>query len=382
MVSQRIRLWPLIQIIRRVREDDLWANIKSLIRGQLSLLKGNVKKDDNPAPPALFQMAVGYWLSQAIYVAAKLGIADLLAEGPRSSVELAAAVGTDATSLFRVLRALAGVGVFSHTGADSFGLAPLGEGLLTGVPGSLRATIITIGEIHYRACGDLLHSVRTGSPAFNQAFGMGLFDYLRHNEDAAAAFDEGMSNLADMLSYAVLCAYDFSEIRHLMDIGGGQGTFLRNILKINSKMMGTVLDMPSTVDQAKRRRSSVSCERLVYVPGDFFTSVPDGADAHLLSGVIHDWDDERAITILTNCRKAIHRRGRLLLVEMVVPEGSANCFSKLLDLNMLVMTRGRERTQADFEHLFNAAGYRLTKIVPTLAPQSLIEGVPQQACEW
>jgi hypothetical protein len=209
---------------------------------------------------------------------------------------------------------------------------------------------------------------------------MGLFDYLQRHEGDAGAFDEGMSNLAAMLSYAVLCAYDFSGIRHIMDIGGGQGTFLRNLLKINPQLKGTVFETPSTVDQAKRRlRNSKYCERLSYVPGDFFASVPEGADAHLLCGVIHDWDDDRAITILRNCRKAIAGGGRLLLVEMVVPEGGANCFSKLLDLNMLVMTGGRERTQAEFGRLLNAAGYRLAKVVPTLAPQSLIEAFPHWA---
>ncbi len=376
MVGRRLRLWPLIRLLRRVRENSLWADIKPLLRGRLLLMKRTPKKG-NPAPPTLFQMAAGYWLSQAIYVAAKLGIADLMTEGPKSSAELAADTGTDAPSLFRVLRALAGVGVFSHTGSDYFALAPLGEGLRTGVSGSLRATLITIGEIHYQASGHLIHSVRSGSPAFNHVFGVGLFDYLRQNEGDAGAFDEGMSNLAAMLSYAVLCAYDFSGIRHIMDIGGGQGTFLRNVLKINPHLRGTVFEMPFTVDQATRRlRSSVYCERLSFVPGDFFLSVPEGADAYLLCGVIHDWDDDRAITILKNCRKAMAESGRLLLVEMVVPENGANCFSKLLDLNMMVMTGGRERTHAEFRRLLNAAGYRLTKVVPTLAPQSLIEGVP------
>jgi O-methyltransferase domain/Dimerisation domain len=376
MVGRRLRLWPLIRLLRRVRENSLWADIEPLLRGRLLLTKRTPKKG-NPAPPALFQMAAGYWLSQAIYVAAKLGIADLLTEDPKSSVELAAVTGVDAASLFRVLRALAGVGVFSHIGNDYFALAPLGEGLRTGISGSLRAMLITIGEIHYQACGNLLQSVRTGSPAFNHVFGMGLFDYLRQNEGDAGAFDDGMSNLAAMLSYAVLCAYDFSGIRHIMDIGGGQGTFLRNVLKINPHLRGTVFEMSSTVDQATRRlRSSVYCERLSFVPGDFFVSVPEGADAYLLCGVIHDWDDARAITILKNCRKAMAESGRLLLVEMVVPEHGANCFSKLLDLNMLVMTGGRERTHAEFRRLLNAAGYRLTKVVPTLAPQSIIESVP------
>jgi hypothetical protein len=238
--------------------------------------------------------------------------------------------------------------------------------------------VITLGEIHYQACGSLLHSVRTGSSGFKHVFGMDLFDYLEQEASAADAFNQGMTNLSGMLSYAVLCAYDFSKICHIMDIGGGQGTFLRNVLKFYPELKATVFDMPSTVETAKRLPSgSKDCERLSFASGDFFTSVPPGADAHLLCGVIHDWDDDRAITILRNCRNAMDGAGRLLLVEMVVPDSNATCFSKLLDLNMLVMTGGRERTKSEFGSLLDAAGYRLTKVVPTLAPQSVIEGVPK-----
>lgn len=372
-----MRLGPFIKILRRMPGDTLLAIAKSVLRERIVVKKKNPKKS-NPAPPALFQLATGYWISQAVYVAAKLGIADLLADGPLSSAELAITTGTDARSLFRVLRALAAVGVLFHTGADYFALAPLGEGLLTDVPGSLRATVITIGEIHYDACGDLLYSVHTGCPAFNHVFGMRLFEYLRSNEGDAIAFDEGMASVATQLSYAVLCAYDFSGIRHIMDIGGGQGAFLRNILQVNPKLKGTVFDMPSTVELARRLyRSRTHCPRLDFASGDFFQSLPEGADAHILSGVIHDWNDDHAIAILKNCRQVIPTDGRLLLVETVVPEGGEYCFSKLLDLNMLVMTGGRERTRDDFDRLFNAAGYRLTKIVPTFAPQSLIEAVPR-----
>jgi O-methyltransferase domain/Dimerisation domain len=377
MVTGRLRLWPLLKMLRRTGRNSWWAEVRPLLRDRLLEIRGIPKKQANPGPPALLQMAAGYWLSQAIYVTAKLGIADLLVQGPKSAAELAATTGVDAQSLFRVLRALVGAGIFSPAGTDSFALSRLGENLRTGVSGSLRAALITIGEIHYHAFGDLLQSVRTGSPAFNHVFGMGLFDYLRQNDGDASVFDAGMSDLAAMLSYAVLCVYDFSGIRHIMDIGGGQGAFLRNVLKIYPQLKCTVLEMPSVVVEAGRFVGSGDrCERLSYVPGDFFVAVPEGADAHLLCGVLHDWSDERASAILKNCRSAVAENGRLLLVEMVVPEDDANCFSKLLDLNMMVMTGGRERTQADFARLLNASGYRLSRIVPTLAPQSLIEAVP------
>jgi hypothetical protein len=341
-------------------------------------MRRSPKREENPAPPALFQMAVSYWVSQAIYVAAKLGIADFLTEGPKSSGELAAATGANAPSLFRLMRALASLGVFSLAGSDYFALSGLGEGLQSDAPGSLRAMVITLGEIHYKACGSLLHSVQTGSSGFRDVFGMDLFEYLEQEAGAADVFNQGMTNLSAMLSYAVLCAYDFSEICHIMDIGGGQGAFLRNVLKFHPELKATVFDMPSTVAKAKQLPcGSTDDEKLTFVSGDFFVSVPPGADTHLLCGVIHDWDDDRAITILRNCRKAMATNGKLLLVEMVVPEGNANCFSKLLDLNMLVMTGGRERTRHEFERLLVAAGYRLTKVVQTLAPQSVIEGVPK-----
>jgi hypothetical protein len=367
-----MRLWPLLQLLWRARRTisgtDFFPLLSNVPRGKNRLR--------NPSPPILFQMATGYWLSQAIYVAAKLGIADLVVEEPKSASKLADVTRADPASLYRVMRALAGIGVFKQTRGNYFALGPLGSSLVTEVPGSLRAAIITIGEIHYQAWGGLLDSVRTGSPAFDQVYGMGLFEHLRRNEDDAKAFDEGMSSLAELLSYAVLSAYDFSGISHLMDVGGGHGTFLRNILRANPKMNGTLFDMPSTIEIAEGRlRGDPNFERLALSAGNFFVSVPEGADAHLLSGVIHDWDDEHASQILRNCRRAAAGDGRLLLVEIVVPEGEANCFSKILDLNMLVMTGGRERTKADFARLLHVSGYQLEKVIPTLAPQSLITAV-------
>jgi len=317
-------------------------------------------------------MTTGYWVSQAIYVAAKLGIADLLKDGPRSCVALATAAGADSASLFRLMRALSSVGIFSQLGGDCFALSRLAESLQTEVHGSLRAMVITLGEIHYQACGNLLHSVQTGSPAFVNVYGTSLFDYLQQNADAADTFNHGMSNLSSMLAYAVLMAYDFTGISSIVDIGGGQGRLLERILQFNPDMRGMVFDTASTIQRAKQQSGNGRCS---YVAGDFFTSVPQGADAYLLCGVIHDWDDNRAITILRNCRQAMTRSGRLLLVDMIVPDAAAPSFSKLLDLNMLVMNGGRERTRVEFCALLSAAGYKLTRIVPTVAPQSMIEAI-------
>jgi hypothetical protein len=335
-------------------------------------------KERNPSPPVLFQMATGYWVSQAIYVAAKLGVADLLKDGPQSCVALATATGADAASLFRLMRALASVGVFSHVRRDCFALSRLAESLRTDAPASLRAMVITVGEIHYQACGNLLHSIQTGSPAFNHVFGASLFDYLQKNVDAANTFNEGMTNLSSMLVYAVLMAYDFTGISSIVDVGGGEGKLLEKIVGLNPERRGVVFDLPASIEATKQKLNDDTCgRRCSYIAGDFFESVPEGADAYLLCGVIHDWDDDRAVTILRNCRRAMAKNGRVLLVDMLVPESDASSFSKFVDLNMLVMTGGRERTKAEFCALLEAADCEVTRIIPTMAPQSVIEAVPK-----
>jgi len=376
MVARRLAPRRLRQVLRLISSQGVWTEIKQFLNPRV-LVRGLVRRaEENPSPPALFEMATAYWLSQAIYVAAKLGIADLLRNGPQSCVALATSTGSDAPSLFRLMRALSSVGIFAHLGRGHFALSRLAERLQTGVHGSLRAMVITIGEIHYQACGSLLHSVQTGSPAFNTVFGASLFDYLQENTDAADAFNQGMANVSSMLAYAVLMAYDFAGISSIVDVGGGQGKLLEKILQFNPDITGTVFDTASTIEGAQQGfGGDVRKRRCSYVVGDFFTSVPQGADAYLLCGVIHDWDDRRALRILRNCRRAMTEKGRLLIVDMVVPDTDATSFSKLLDLNMLAMTGGRERTQAEFRALLDAADYKLTRIIPTMAPQSIIEAV-------
>lgn len=375
MVAGTLSTLPPLRLLQLLGIRGTWAEIKRRFRYHWSSrTSSKARTEKTPSPPPLFEMATSYWLSQAIYVAAKLGIADLLKNGPQSCVELAASTGCDARSLFRLMRALSSVEIFSQVGTDRFALSTLAECLQTEVHGSLRSILITIGEIHYQACGALLHSVQTGSPAFHHVFGTSLFDYLRQNAAAADAFDRGMSNVSSMLAYAVLMAYDFDGISSIVDIGGGQGNLLERILWFHPQMNGTVFDTPSTVERAKqpladglwRRRGS-------YVAGDFFRAVPHGADAYLLSGVIHDWDDRQALQILKNCLKAMTKKSRVLLIDIVVPESASPSFGKLLDLNMLVMNGGRERTRSEFCTLLDAAGYKVTKVIPTMAPQSVIE---------
>ena len=376
MVARRLAPWRLRQVLRLIGSKGVWTEIKQLLSGRV-LARGLAKRTgENPSPPALFEMATAYWLSQAIYVAAKLGIADLLRDGPRSCAALATSTGSDAPSLFRLMRALSSMGVFAHLSRDRFALSRLAERLQTDVHGSLRAMVITIGEIHYQACGSLLHSVRTGSPAFNTVFGASLFDYLQRNVDAADTFNQGMANVSSMLAYAVLMAYDFGGISSIVDVGGGQGKLLEKILQFTPDITGTVFDTASTIERAKQSIGNDAWnKRCSYVIGDFFSSVPQAADAYLLCGVIHDWDEPRAVRILKNCRRAMAAKGRVLIVDMVVPDTDAMSFSKLLDLNMLAMTGGRERTKGEFHALLDAADYKLTRIIPTMAPQSIIEAV-------
>jgi SAM-dependent methyltransferase len=369
----RIALRPLLRILRGGRQSRNCAEWKALLKGRLFARRKPAKNLD-PLPPLLFQMATGYWLSQAIYVAAKLGIADILDKSPQSSVELAAATCCDSSSLFRVLRALSSAGVFAQVGADSFALTGLGNSLRSNVPGSLRAIVITIGEIHYQACGALLHTVKTGSPAFTRRFGASLFEHLQNNTQDSAAFNKGMSDLSSLLAHAVLFAYDFSEISSVVDVGGGEGQLLRRILDLYPEMTGIVFD--SSNELRSPASHSNTADRCSFASGNFFDSVPDRADAYLLCGVLHDWNDERAAVVLRNCREAMPKNGRLLIIETIVPETDSASFSKLLDINMMVMTSGRERTKSEFHMLLSRAGFRIKRITPTLAPQSIIEAVP------
>ena len=372
----RITLKPLFRVLCRTRGTQSWTELKHLLRSRLLPAQRSRTSTTGQFPPALFQMASSYWISQAIYVAAKLGIADLLKDGPLKCSEIAAIAGTDVRSLFRLMRALSSLRIFAQTENDYFSLLPLGENLRADVPGSLKAIIITLGEIHYQACGALLHAVQKGSPAFDQVFGAGLFEYLDQNADAANSFNEGMASLAGMLAYAVVLAHDLSHVSSIVDVGGGNGRFLETILEIYPEIQGTVFDCATTIERNLRPARSQS-RRCSYVAGDFFASVPQGGDVYFLCGVVHDWDDDRAVTILRNCRRVMPVTGRLLLLETVVPDNDSMHFGKILDLNMLAMSSGRERTRAEFSWLLTAAGFKMGRIVSTMAPQSLIEAVPQ-----
>jgi hypothetical protein len=329
-----------------------------------------------PPPLAMLQLMSGFWISRCIYITAKLGLADLLKDGPKTAADLAEATGTHDSSLFRVLRALASVGILAQDEQDRFGDTPLLQTLRSDVPGSLRAfAMIELGEEHYPAWGELLHSVQTGGIAFDHAFGTDVWGFFKQHPDNAKIFNDAMSGMTAQATDALHAAYDFAGIETLLDIGGGHGGLITSILTRNPQMRGILFDAPQVIEGAKQAlAASEAGDRCEPVGGNFFEAVPAGADAHILKWIIHDWNDEQSATILKNSHRAMKEGGKLILVEAVVPLGSEPHFSKFMDLNMLVMTGGRERTESEFRRLYEASGFRLTRIVPTESPFSVIEG--------
>jgi ubiquinone/menaquinone biosynthesis C-methylase UbiE len=327
---------------------------------------------------AMLQLISGFWISRAVYVLAKLGIPDLLGKQPHSAEELAQLTETHATALSRVLRALVSVGVLTQTADGKLGLTPLSETLRTDVPGSVRWFAISeLGEEHYPAWGDLMHSVKTGEVAFDHVFGMDVWEFFRSHPEHAKLFNDSMSGLTAAANEAILSRYDFSGIKRLVDVGGGHGALITSILKTNPDISGVLFDAPAVIEGGVSRLQSAGiADRCEAISGDFFQEVPAGADAYILKWIIHDWDDARATAILKNCRRAITNDGRLLVVDVVVPTTSEPHFGKFIDLNMLVMTGGLERTEEEFRKLLADSGFRLTRVVKTESPFSIIEGRP------
>ena len=323
----------------------------------------------------LNRMIVGSWVTQAIYVAAELGIADLLAALPRTACELAKETGTDGVSLYRVLRALASVEIFREDGEGRFSLTPMGELLRTGSPGSKRSLAIMAGAEFYRSWGGILSAVQTGDAVFDDVFGKPFFRYMSDNPDRWRIYDDAMTGVHDSETKPVLDAYDFTSFRTIVDVGGGNGLALAAVLRRHPGLRGILFDLPPVAERSREvlAGSGVS-GRCSFIGGDFFESVPSSADAYLMRHVIHDWKDGEAIAILRNCRDAMQPEGRVLVVETVIPSGNGPCFGKWLDLMMLV-GGGRERTREQYSELFTAAGLRLTRIVPTAHEVSVIEAM-------
>ncbi len=326
----------------------------------------------------MMQLIAGFWVSRALYIAAKLGIADLVKDHPRSVEELAEATDTHADSLYRLLRALASVGLFAEAGEKRFGLTPLAATLISDAPGTLRYFAISeLGSEHYAGWSNLLHSIKTGEIAFNHHYGKSVWHYFAEHPEDAAIFNQSMTGLTEMTNAAVAAAYDFSSFSKVIDIGGGQGGLLTSILKCHPAIQGVLFDLPHTMESANERlHSEGMAERCEVVSGDFFASVTEGGDAYLLKFILHDWNDEQCVTILKNCRRAIQPNGKLIVIEQLITDGEQAPFTKWIDLNMLVMAGGRERTEAEYRALYEAAGFKLTRIVPTESFFVILEGAP------
>jgi len=327
-----------------------------------------------PAPVALIQMMTGYWIAKSIYIAAELGIADLLQDGPETSEELAVACGAHGASVYRLLRGLASVGIFQEIDGKRFTLTPTAALLQSDVPGSMRALARMYGGEQYQAWGEALHSVQSGQPAFNHVYGSTYFDYFAQNPEAAAIFDDAMTGWTTQVAHAAVAAYDFSSAKTVVDVGGGEGILLATILRANPSSRGILFDLPHVISRASGllQRTDVG-DRCETVAGDFFRSVPAGGDTYLLAQILHDWDDERSRTILENCHRAMRPGGKVLILELVIPPGNEPFFGKWLDLHMLVMVTGRERTAVEYHELLASAGFQLTRVIATESGASIVE---------
>lgn len=326
-----------------------------------------------PPQAVLAQMGMGFIVSQATSVAARLYIADHLATGAKTIEELAAATETHEPSLFRLMRALTSVGVFQKDMDDRYSNTPVSELLRSDHPESMRGIIHLMGDReHWNAHGNLLEGVKTGGMAFEYTFGQPVFPYYAENPEPARVFDDAMTSFSSGIARAVAAAYDFSEARKIADIGGGHGILLSTVLAANSHARGILFDQPQVVAGA---RLNGTADRTEIVSGDFFEEIPVAADLYLMKHIIHDWNDEQSLTILKNLAASAPSGAKLLLIESIVEEEDVPSMSKVMDLNMLVMTGGKERTPTEYAQLLEKTGFKLTRVIPTPSPMQIVEAV-------
>jgi hypothetical protein len=331
-----------------------------------------------PVDAVLMQMLSGLWVSKAVGVFAELGLADVMAAGATTAAEVASATGLHEDSVFRLLRMLAGVGVVAEVDAQSFALTPLSHLLRSGVPGSKRAmaTLLTSAE-HFDGWGKLAHSVRSGQMGVEAALGMDIWQHYRQDAERNAIFNAAMTDFSTMSDASIAASFDFSPYKQICDIGGGLGSQLLAILERNPQALGVIYDQPHVAEAAKRRFTELGVSsKATAIGGDFFQSMPQGPEVFLAKNIIHDWDDERSITILKRVREVIPVHGRMLLLELTIQPADVPHVGRLVDVHMQVMTGGRERTEAEFAALFAASGFRLGRVIPTHSPVFIVEGIP------
>jgi SAM-dependent methyltransferase len=334
----------------------------------------------NSSPPiAMLQMISGVWLAQLIYAAARLGIADLLKDGPKSIENIAQSTNTQVPYLYRALRALASYGIFSEVEKGTFALTPLAETLQEGTPDSMRNLAITCGEDYYfTPFGQIIHTLQTGKSAFHKTHGIGLFEYLTKNPEMEIFFNKAMPDYTSQINIGFVATYDFSQATKVLDIGGGYGQLIIPVLKKYPHLKGILFDRPTVIDGSKKSIADAGlADRCECVGGNFFEGVPSGGDVYMLSSIIHGWDDKDSAAILGNCRRAMVDNGKLLLADLVVAPGNEPSFAKIHDINLMIAAdSGKERTEEEFRKLFELAGLKLTRIIPTNTFGSIIEGTP------
>lgn len=332
-----------------------------------------------PSPPEVMRnLAIGYWVSRLVHVAAKLRLADLLKGGSRTVEDLASAADVQPQALYRLLRALASVGIFAETKGRRFKLTPLAATLQTGVPNSMHAWALMVNE-HWmwESWKELLQGIKTGEMPFLKAHGVPIFQYLEHHPEDLEVFGESMSSISQAENPAIAAAYKFPKGRTLVDVGGGHGSLLAAILKANPSLKGVLFDQSAVIARAENDKHITAkgiAQRCRLESGNFFEGVPKGGDAYLMKYILHDWNDDECVKILANCRAAMNEKGRVLVVDNVVSAGNDPSWGKLLDIQMLIIG-GRERTKQEFATLFASAGLKLNRIVPTKCPLSIVEGI-------
>jgi hypothetical protein len=332
-----------------------------------------------PPHVQLVQMASAYWVSRLLYVAAKLGLADRLADGPKDAETVAEETDTHAPSLYRVMRTLASLGILTEQDGKRFALTPLGEALRQGAPGSAHASVLTLaGDAVWHGFDHFLYSVETGKSGMEKALGVPIFEYLGQHPDEAALFSETMIGFHGQEPAAIADAYDFKGFATIVDVGGASGHLLTTILGKHAGPRGVLFDLPHGVSQALDLIESRGLGgRVTVETGSFFDRVPQAGDAYLLSHIIHDWSEAQCLTILGNCRDAMKPGGKILIIEMVLPEGDAPHPGKMLDMMMLVGPGGQERTESEYRSLLEKAKLKLVQVIPTQSAVSIVEAIPR-----
>lgn len=330
-----------------------------------------------PAHVGVMQLLSASYIAGAVSCLAQMGIPDLVEAGPKSAKELASQIGADPEALHRLMRATASVGVLSEGPDGKFSETPMSAVLRSNGKPSLRALAMMGGrEWHGRGWSRLEYCVRTGKQALEQIYGAPIFEYFKQHPEEWQIFNDAMTSISAGDSPAVADAYSFEGIHSIVDVGGGHGLLLATILERNPQMKGTLYDEPQVVEGAKNGPLKPLMERCTLASGDMFSSVPAGADAYIMKHIIHDWPDELCIKILKACRKGVNPGGKLLVVDDVIQPGNDFYPGKFLDLQMLIFPGGKERTEKQFRELFAAGDWKLSRVVPTVTPICIVEGIP------